>query len=162
MAKMVQNGKHNHLFSFRKWRKSHSFLDWMVTSISSFWGINSGSQVFWLLWKVWSYLSQDCDASLHHAITCLSGGLLMCPHAAFHTCEGFSISIPRATAWQSQGICQTDVKEVTWAISSSPCHKKCLNREIIIFCRWTGLFDVQLQVQVVSKLLVITILLPTW
>lgn len=133
MAKMALNGKHYHLMSFGKWGKRHAFLDWMITSISSFPGINSGSQVFWLLWKVWTYLSQDCDANLHHAITWLSDGLLMCPHAALPTCKGFSISIPKVTAWESQGACLTDTREVTWAISSSSCHKKCLNGELL-FC----------------------------
>lgn len=150
MAKIALNGKHYHLISFGKWRKSHAFLDWMINSISSFLGINRKPGILVIMKSLSIFVSGLwCQPpSCNYLI--FRWAFDMSPCCISHLWR-FSISIPKATAWKCQGACLTNMREVTWAISSSPCRKKCLTGEIIIFCRWTGLFGVQLQEQVVSK-----------
>lgn len=145
-------------YLFGKWRAILFRTGWSPVS-TAFW-LSTGSQAFWLYEKLTVFVSRfwcqlpSCNYLVFRwtfvVSSCCISHLWM-----------FSISTQRATAWDCQGTCVTDMREVTWVIYSSPCCKKCLYEEIIIFCRWRGLFCVQLQVQFVSTYLIFTVFLPT-
>lgn len=72
---------------WQKWHWMENITFWFLLENEGrdmlFWtgwsSVSTGSQASWLLWKDWTYWSQDHDANLHHAVTCFSDQVLMCP-----------------------------------------------------------------------------------